>query len=150
MVIGTLWPSAEPVGKNERRDLALLESAINRPFQTAFGKPIHRTTVSKAAALFHSLVTNHPFANGNKRTAVVATDMFLLVNGIFLALHSTDVYRLAKMTAQHNQQGISSDKMLATIRGMLKGSCLRLRELPPELRGRFGITAMSEMVRLLR
>jgi prophage maintenance system killer protein len=99
--------------------------------------------------LFHSLVTNHAFANGNKRTAVVATDMFLLVNGIFLALHSSEVYRLAKLTAQHNELGISGDDMLAKIRMMFKISSLRLSELPADLRVRFGVAAMRRMIRLL-
>jgi len=67
-----------PVGP---RPDGLLASALTRP-QTGLGKhEKYKTIPEKAAALFHSLVTNHPFHNGNKRTALVATLSFLDRNG---------------------------------------------------------------------
>jgi death-on-curing protein len=53
------------------RDKGLLESALLRPYQTFDGKELYPTPVDKAAALFESLVTNHPFLDGNKRIAYV-------------------------------------------------------------------------------
>jgi len=47
-------------------------------------QPYYRTTVDKASAIFRSMVKNHPFADGNKRIAVVITEMFLNENGYAL------------------------------------------------------------------
>jgi len=58
------------------RDLGLLESALFRP-RTGYYKDI----VEMAAALFESLIMNHPFVDGNKRVAFFATDVFLRLNG---------------------------------------------------------------------
>lgn len=58
------------------RDLGLLESALYRP-QTGY----YRDLAQMAAALFESLLMNHPFVDGNKRVAFFATDVFLRLNG---------------------------------------------------------------------
>lgn len=58
------------------RDLGLLESALFRP-HTGYYKDI----TEMAAALFESLIMNHPFVDGNKRVAFFATDVFLRLNG---------------------------------------------------------------------
>lgn len=63
------------------RDPALLESAVARPAQTAFGRDVHVGLAAKAAALLESLVMNHPFIDGNKRTAVLAAFVFAELNG---------------------------------------------------------------------
>jgi len=103
----SFWAFDEPVRRDEYRNKALLESAVNRPFQRAFGIEIHATVFAKAAARFHSLIANHPFTNGNKRTAVLAVDMFLLAQDYCLVLEKDEIYRLAKITAQHNELGIA-------------------------------------------
>lgn len=53
------------------RDKGILESAINRPYQTFDGQELYPTPVDKAAAIFESIISNHPFIDGNKRTAYV-------------------------------------------------------------------------------
>lgn len=58
------------------RDLGLLESALYRP-RTGY----YRDLLEMAAALFESLLMNHPFIDGNKRVAFFATDVFLRLNG---------------------------------------------------------------------
>jgi death-on-curing protein len=58
------------------RDLGALESALFRP-RTGY----YRDVVEEAAALFESLVQNHPFVDGNKRVAFAVMDVFLRVNG---------------------------------------------------------------------
>jgi death-on-curing protein len=63
------------------RDARLLESAIARPAHTAFGRDVHTTIAAKAAALLQSLVMNHPFVDGNKRTGVLAAFVFADLNG---------------------------------------------------------------------
>ena len=63
------------------RDRNLLEAAVERPRQSAFGEDAYATLESKAAALLDSLARNHPFLDGNKRIAVLAAFVFLELNG---------------------------------------------------------------------
>lgn len=58
------------------RDPGLLEAALFRP-QTGY----YPTLIDEAAALWESLSQNHPFVDGNKRTAFAATYVFLAING---------------------------------------------------------------------
>jgi len=58
------------------RDLGLLEAAVFRP-QTGY----YTDLIEEAAALWESLAQNHPFIDGNKRTAFAATYTFLAING---------------------------------------------------------------------
>jgi death-on-curing protein len=72
----------EIIGAQSRlRDVDLLESAVLRPQSSAFGQDAYPTIIDKAAAQFHSLLRNHAFVDGNKRTSVVALLMFLRLNG---------------------------------------------------------------------
>ena len=63
------------------RDLSLLESALARPQASFGGDDLYPDLWSKSAALMHSLSQNHPFVDGNKRTAVAAIGVFLELNG---------------------------------------------------------------------
>jgi death-on-curing protein len=63
------------------RDAGLLHSACHRPSATVFGQDAYPTLIHMAAALLHSLTANHPFVDGNKRTAWLATVVFLRDNG---------------------------------------------------------------------
>ncbi|MCA6366000.1 MAG: type II toxin-antitoxin system death-on-curing family toxin [Cytophagales bacterium] len=67
-------------GANGIRDKGILESAIGRPFQTFDGKDLYPDPVDKAAAIFESIVSNHPFVDGNKRTAYVLLRLILKRN----------------------------------------------------------------------
>lgn len=64
----------------------LLDSAINRPQQSAFGEDAYPTLFLKAAALFESLAQNHAFHSANKRTAFAALYYFLRYNGHHLKM----------------------------------------------------------------
>jgi len=68
------------------RDHGLLESAVHRPRQSLFGEDAYPSLFDKAAALLESLVKNHCFHNGNKRTAYLVTKSFLLLNGYHLKM----------------------------------------------------------------
>jgi death on curing protein len=63
------------------RDRALLESAVAAPQASFAGKPLISNTVEIAAAYLHYLCRNHPFVDGNKRTALAACLVFLQANG---------------------------------------------------------------------
>ena len=72
---------AETGGMHGVRDVGLLRSAVERPRATFGGKDLYRDLFHKAAALMESLIGNHPFLDGNKRTAISATGIFLMLNG---------------------------------------------------------------------
>jgi death on curing protein len=67
-------------GSHGVRDFPLLESAVQRPQSSFMGQDLYETLFDKAA-LFHSLVLNHPFIDANKRTSTVSTAGFLHLNG---------------------------------------------------------------------
>ena len=70
------------------RDMHLLEAAVERPRQSAFGDDAYPDLPSKAAALLDSLVRNHPFVDGNKRIGMLASFVFVELNG-FRSLPTT-------------------------------------------------------------
>ena len=72
-------------GKHTLRDRGLLESAVARPRASAFGVDAYPDLASKAAALLHSLILNHAFVDGNKRTAVLSALVFLDLNGFVIS-----------------------------------------------------------------
>jgi death on curing protein len=65
-------------GSKGIRDVGLLESAISRPFQTFDNKDLYQSPIDKSSAIFESLIKNHPFVDGNKRTAYVLMRLILL------------------------------------------------------------------------
>ena len=82
---------AETGGSHGVRDLGLLESAVARPQATFDGKELYPDLFTKAASLMDSLVNNHPFIDGNKRTGVTAAGLFLRINGRKLDASSEDL-----------------------------------------------------------
>lgn len=68
-------------GKQKIRDVELLQAAVLRPAASAFGEDAYPTLREKAAALLHSVARNHPFTDGNKRTAVVGAVFMFRING---------------------------------------------------------------------
>jgi death on curing protein len=86
------------------RDMGLLEAALFRP-QTGY----YADLINEAAALWESLAQNHPFIDGNKRTAFAVTYTFLAINGgtvtadadethaFIMGLHETNDFRLERL-----------------------------------------------------
>lgn len=64
------------------RDLGLLESAIAQPRMTFGSEELYPTIIDKAVALGFSIIMNHPFVDGNKRTGHAALETFLILNGL--------------------------------------------------------------------
>lgn len=62
-----------------------------RPKHSAFGADAYRDLFHKAGALMESLIQNHPFVGGNKRTGFVAVAMFLALNGYWLEAKQNEV-----------------------------------------------------------
>ena len=96
----TLYPSLDDVlaaharllalfgGAPGIRDRAALEAALARP-QSGY----YRDVIDQAAALLESLSQNHPFIDGNKRTAIAVTAAFLRVNGFRLEFDDLEAYQ---------------------------------------------------------
>jgi death on curing protein len=83
---------AEHGGTGGVRDEGLLESALARPQQLhAYGDPAP-DLADLAAALAYGIARNHPFLDGNKRTAAVACETFLELNGATLEADDLELY----------------------------------------------------------
>ena len=87
------------LGAGPVRDLGLLDSACHRPQASLFGHEAYPTLAAKAAALMHSLAGNHPLADGNKRLALLATVVFLRINGYVLDLSDDEAFELTVSVA---------------------------------------------------
>ena len=75
-------------GANGVRNLGALESALARPFQTFGGEDLYPTIFEKAAAIGESIIVNHPFVDGNKRTGYILIEAHLRHEGY--AITATD------------------------------------------------------------
>jgi death-on-curing protein len=95
--------------RTQLRDVDLLESAIIRPQSSAFGEDAYPTISDKAAALFHSLARNHAFVDGNKRTATIATIIFLEHNGYAVDWNDEEALQfiVASATGGHDVEQIA-------------------------------------------
>ena len=106
----TLYPSLDDVlasharlidlfgGAQGVRDRAALAAALARP-QSGYYKDV----IERAAALLESLSQNHPFIDGNKRTAIAVTAAFLLVNGFRLEFDDLEAYQFLIHLYETNQ-----------------------------------------------
>ena len=92
---------SDPIAPAGVRSENLLSSAVHRPL-TSLGKISKYPTVEMAgAALLHAVVQNHPFHNGNKRTALVGMLAFLDKNHFLLTCGEAELFRMVLVTAQH-------------------------------------------------
>ena len=92
---------SDPIHPAGVRSDDLLASAVFRP-RTSLGNIAKYPTVEMAgAALLHAVVQDHPFHNGNKRTALVALLSFLEKNRFLLTCQGEDLFRIVLLTAQH-------------------------------------------------
>jgi len=74
------------------RDLGALESVMARPFQTFGGKDLYPDFFAKAAALGESIIINHPFIDGNKRTGYVLMEAILRVGNLKITAANDNLY----------------------------------------------------------
>ncbi len=89
-------------GSHGVRDTGLLQSAVERPKSTFEGKGLYPDIFHKAAALMESLTNNHPFIDGNKRTAITSSALFLRFNGFFLNTSQEKLEKFAVRMATDN------------------------------------------------
>ena len=103
----------ETGGSHGLRDLALLESSVARPRATFDSNELYPDLFTKAAALMDSLINNHPFLDGNKRTGITATGLFLRINGWKLTASSEE---LVACTMRVAVEGLEIDELTNWLR----------------------------------
>lgn len=86
-------------GSHGIRDLGSLESALARPFQSFGDQELYPSPILKAAALLESILINHPFIDGNKRTGYTLLRLFLLSNGIDIQATQDEKFNFIISTA---------------------------------------------------
>lgn len=118
--IGIVWPGVEPVHESTCLDFNLLHSAAQQPYQEVFGRELYPTLAAKAAYLFVHIAGSQIFTNGNKRTAVLCVDTFLLANSRYLVLTNQQTYELACYVASSGEHGIKFDDMRASVTELLE------------------------------
>ena len=82
------------------RERGGLEAALARPQMTFGGEDLYPDVESKAAAIMHSLVMNHPFVDGNKRTGAAVAELFLNLNGVELEATDDDLVEITLSVAR--------------------------------------------------
>ncbi len=90
----------ETGGSHGGRDMGLLLSVPGHPKATFERKDLHPTIYQKAAALSDSMINNHPFVDGNKRTGIGAAVLFLSLNGYVLTASNQELLYLTMEITQ--------------------------------------------------
>lgn len=104
--------SDDPVSPPGIKNPPLLDSAVNRPFMSAGGIDAYNTTFDKGAALFHSLINNHCFHNGNKRVALLTTLVYLSENGYLLnSASDEELFEFTRKAAAHELSDDRTDEL---------------------------------------
>lgn len=88
------------------RDKNLLVSAANTPFQTFMGSDLYPSLYDKAAQLCYGIANNHPFTDGNKRTALHSMYVYLIINGYDITATQQEVEKLIINVAAGNMTNI--------------------------------------------
>ena len=96
-------------GSKGIRDVAILESALNRPYQTFDSNDLYPSPLDKAAVIFESIISNHPFIDGNKRTAYV-------IMMLMLKEHNLDI---------QTDQNVKYDFVIRAAKGEIKFNEIR-------------------------
>ena len=91
---------AETGGSHGVRDLKMLLSALGRPQASYDQSDLYPEITTKAAALMDSLIRNHPFIDGNKRTGITAAAMFYHINGFRLDVTNVELESFTLEVAQ--------------------------------------------------
>jgi death on curing protein len=97
---------SETGGEGGVRDIGLLESAVARPRATFDRQELYTDMFEKAAALMESLINNHPFVDGNKRTGIACTALFLKQNGVSFSATNRELEKFTLRVAS-SKAGLS-------------------------------------------
>lgn len=89
-------------GSDGVRDNGLLDMALHAPFQTFENTELYPSIQSKAARLCFSIISNHPFIDGNKRIGILAMLVFLDVNQVMIQCSNQEIIELGLGVASGN------------------------------------------------
>src|SRR3989344_417679 len=95
-------------GSHGLRDPGLLDAAVHRPQATFAGEDLYPTIFDKAGALCHSLIKNHAFVDGNKRTSLLSAMTMLELNGYIFTCKQQE---LVDFGLQIDNENISVEKI---------------------------------------
>ena len=95
------------------RDKNLLESAVNNPFQTFGGEDLYKTIFDKAAQLAYGLAKNHGFVDGNKRVAIHAMLVYLLINDFDTDFSQAELVEIGMNLAENKLSAEKLSKLLS-------------------------------------
>ena len=118
----------EPIADVDQHTINVISSSIEQPFASYAGKYLYWYLYHRAAVLFYLLIKNHPLKNGNKRTAVVLTMVFLIFNDKMLNILPDRLYDLACIVAK--SQASDKDIVIEKVSIIFKKSLI---DLPPEI-----------------
>lgn len=113
LTLEDLLDLARALGVGPVREIGLLDSAAHRPQSAFMGQEAYASITDKAAALLHSVCSNHALVGGNTRLALLATAVFLRINGWDLALSDDGAFEL---TMQVAAGGLSAEDIAARLR----------------------------------
>lgn len=104
--------SEDPISPPGVKDLGLLQSAVIRKDMTACSKDIFEGVFNKSAALFHGIISNHSFYNGNKRAALMSTLVYLGENGYWVTkCEDEEMFEFTRKIAAHELSDNRSDEI---------------------------------------
>jgi len=102
------------------RDMALLESAVAAPRASAFGESVFKDGIEIAAAYLFYLCRNHPFVDGNKRTALATCFVFLERNGLRYS-ETVELEKWESLVLDLASSKLNREQTTERLRGLLAG-----------------------------
>lgn len=99
-------------GSHGVRDLGALQAATARPLATFGGDDLYPDPFAKAAALMESIIKNHPFVDGNKRTAITAAGIFLRRHGFRIEAGQEELFEFTMKMATSELVAKDAEKWL--------------------------------------
>ena len=101
----------EPMYDLNQENIANIQYYLDIPFNIVFGNEKYATLVEKASAIFYFTTSNQSFPNGNKRTGVILTLLFLVWNNKFLEASPDELYDFSLLIA-NNHKNPETDLLL--------------------------------------
>ncbi len=106
----------DPTEPFDRRTPGKLESILGSVQLSIVNKYVKPTVLNAAVAYFIKIACEHPLFEGNKRTAVLSTHVFLLAHGVDFTIPRESLYELAIIVVEANRNGITQERLEREIR----------------------------------
>lgn len=93
----------EPMYDFDEKNIETIKYYLNIPFNIVFGEEKYKTLSEKASSIFYFVTSNQSFPNGNKRTGIILTLLFLIWNGKFLDVSPDELYEFSLFIANNHR-----------------------------------------------